>query len=73
VITLHNALPLTDDDPIVIVDGKSIEVFTPDHTTPQDCTRVVLTDGSTFLVEESVDAIKNLLANEVTDAQTARS
>ena len=63
-ITLHNALPLEEDDPIVIEDGKSIKVFTPDHTTPEDCTRVELDDGSTFLVEETVDEIEFLIANE---------
>jgi precorrin-6B methylase 1 len=63
-ITLTNALPLSEDDPIVIMDGKQIKIFTPDRSTPQDCTRVLLNDGSTFLVQESVDEIEDLLANE---------
>lgn len=61
-ITLHNAIVPFDGDPINIEDPKTIKVMTVDHTQPTaDCTRVMLDDGSTFLVTESVDEIQAMI------------
>lgn len=63
-MTLHNAIVPFDGDPIEITDPKTVEVFLLDHSLANgDCTRVVLTDGTTFWVQESVDEVATLIGD----------
>jgi hypothetical protein len=65
VITLHNAVVPFDGDVIEIEDVSTVVDVSIDHTLANsDCTRVALSNGDVFQVQESPDEVSALIAGD---------
>jgi uncharacterized protein YlzI (FlbEa/FlbD family) len=63
-ITLHNAVVPFDGDEIV-VDASTVVDVSVDHTLANsDCTRVALSNGDVFQVQESVEEVEALIEGD---------
>jgi hypothetical protein len=54
---------MVEDGDEILIDENSIASIEPNHTSVNECTNVVMQDGSVYTVQETIDEIQTLMAN----------